>query len=109
MSIQHTSELTREEIHQFTGAVMLEFGAEWCEHCQAAQSMIASALKLHPNIRHIKIEDGKGRKLGRTFSVKLWPTLIFMKDGIELKRLVRQINPKDIASAFIIITTAVRS
>ena len=54
---------------------------------------------LHPDIRYIKIEDGKGRRLGRTFTVKLWPTLIFMKDGIELRRLARQFNPEDIVSA----------
>ncbi|HQS38460.1 MAG: thiol reductase thioredoxin [Methylotenera sp. 24-45-7] len=99
MNIPSISELSREEINQFTGAVMLEFGAEWCGYCQAAQSIISSELKLHPNIRHIKIEDGKGRRLGRSFTVKLWPTLIFMKNGIELKRLVRQFNSREIGSA----------
>ena len=100
---QPTSELSREEINQFTGAVLLEFGAGWCGYCKAAQSIISSELALYPNIRHIKIEDGKGRRLGRTFAVKLWPTLIFMKDGIELKRLERQFNSEEISTALIII------
>ena len=100
---QPTSELLREEINQFTGAVMLEFGAEWCGYCKAAQVIISSELALYPNIRHIKIEDGKGRRLGRTFAVKLWPTLIFMKDGIELKRLERKFNSEEISTALIII------
>jgi thioredoxin 1 len=42
-----------------------------------------------PGLRHLKIEDGKGRPLGRSFQVKLWPTLIFMKDGAEVARVVR--------------------
>lgn len=100
---QPTSELSREEINQLTGAVMLEFGAGWCDYCKAAQGIIFSELALHPNIRHIKIEDGKGRRLGRTFAVKLWPTLIFMKDGIELKRLEREFNSEEISTALIII------
>jgi len=100
---QPTSELSREEINQFTGAVMLEFGTAWCGYCKAAQGIISSELALYPNIRHIKIEDGKGRRLGRTFAVKLWPTLIFMKDGIELKRLERQFNSEEISTALIII------
>ena len=100
---QPTSELSREEINQFTGVVMLEFGAGWCCYCKAAQVIISSELALYPNIRHIKIEDGKGRRLGRTFAVKLWPTLIFMKDGIELKRLERQFNSEEISTALIII------
>jgi thioredoxin 1 len=44
-------------------------------------------------VRHIKIEDGRGRRLGRSFRVKLWPTLIFMRNGEEMERLVR---PDDI-------------
>jgi thioredoxin 1 len=63
------------------------------------QSIISSELALYPNIRHIKIEDGKGRVLGRSFTVKLWSTFIFMKDGVELKRLVRQFTSEEIGSA----------
>jgi thioredoxin 1 len=46
-------------------------------------------LAQHPNITHLKIEDGPGRPLGRSFGVKLWPTLVFLKDGKEVERLVR--------------------
>jgi thioredoxin 1 len=35
------------------------------------------------------VEDGSGRPLGRSFGVKLWPTLIFLADGREVARLVR--------------------
>jgi len=85
------AEPTRAEVDSLAGATMLEFGASWCGHCQAAQAAIASALAMFPQVRHLKIEDGKGRRLGRSFQVKLWPTLIFLKDGVELQRLVRQI------------------
>jgi len=51
--------------------------------------LIKAALSKHPNIRHIKIEDGKGKRLGRQFGVKLWPSLMFLKDGKEVSRLVR--------------------
>ena len=69
-------EPTREEVNALTGAIVLEFGARWCGYCKAAQPAITSELTNFPNIRHIKIEDGKGRRLGRSFQVKLWPTLI---------------------------------
>lgn len=90
------TEITREEVDKLTGALVLEFGASWCEYCQAAQPVIQSALAQFPQIPHMKIEDGKGRRLGRTFHVKLWPTLIFMKDGVELGRLVRDINAEEL-------------
>ena len=37
-----------------------------------------NALNEYPALRHLKVEDGPGRPLGRSFRVKLWPTLIFM-------------------------------
>lgn len=99
-------EPTREEVNALKGATMLEFGASWCGYCKAAQSTITSELSLFPNIRHIKIEDGKGRRLGRSFHVKLWPTLIFMRDGVELKRLVRDIDASELSLGLELITGA---
>jgi thioredoxin 1 len=86
------SEPTREELDRMTGPVLLEIGASWCGYCQAIQPQLAALLARHPGMRHIKVEDGKGRPLGRSFGVKLWPTLVFLRDG----RVVRQaVRPSD--------------
>jgi thioredoxin 1 len=69
--------------------VLLEFGTSWCGHCRRAQPLIAEALAAHPGARHLKIEDASGKRLGRSFGVKLWPTLVFLSDGKEVARLVR--------------------
>lgn len=71
------------------GLTLLEFGAPWCGICLAAQPAIEAALASHPELRHVKIEDGRGRALGRAFKVKLWPTLVLLRDGQELARRVR--------------------
>lgn len=97
-------EPTLEQINTLTGATLLEFGASWCGYCQAAQSTIHTELTQFHHIRHIKIEDGKGRRLGRSFHVKLWPTLIFMKAGVEVARLVRDIKPAELKSALLSIS-----
>lgn len=89
MSSIHASEPTHAEIDSLQGPVLVEFGASGCGYCRVAQPLIASALSKHPFVRHIRIEDGKGRRLGRSFGVKLWPTLVFLKDGKEMDRLVR--------------------
>lgn len=91
MSYRATSEPepSRQEIDQMTGAVLLEFGAAWCGHCQALQPELQTALADRAEVRHIKIEDGKGKPLGRSFRVKLWPTLVFMRDGQVLKQVSR--------------------
>lgn len=79
----------RAEIDALPGLALLEFGVDWCPHCQRAQPVIEEALQAHPELPHIKIEDGAGRRLGRSFRVKQWPTLILLRDGQELGRLVR--------------------
>ena len=94
-SIYTRPEPARVEIDRLAGATVVEFGTPWCGYCMAAQVPIAQALNAHPGVRHIKIEDGKGQPLGRSFRVKLWPTLVFVRDGHEVARLVR---PADAAS-----------
>lgn len=82
-------EPSRAEVDGLSGSTVVEFGAPWCGICKAAQPLIAKALAGTQPLRHLKIEDGSGRPLGRSFGIKLWPTLIFMRDGRELSRLVR--------------------
>lgn len=94
-----TEEPTRDEIAALRGLALLEFGTSWCGHCRAAQGPIADALAAHPNVRRIKVEDGPGRLLGRAFRVKLWPTLVFLRDGSEVDRLVRPSGRAPIADA----------
>ena len=98
--VPFTPEPTRDEVDAMRGSVLLEFGINECPHCQAAQPLIADALKRHPEVRHIRLEDGKGRRLGRTFSVKLWPALIFMKDGQEVARVLRPTTQSEVDDVF---------
>ncbi len=83
------TEPTREEIDAIAEPLLVEFGTSWCGHCARAQPLIAEALVAHPGLRHLKVEDGPGRRLGRSFRVKLWPTLVFLGQGVEVARLVR--------------------
>jgi thioredoxin 1 len=89
----------RSDVDALTGPVVVEFGTDWCGFCRAAQPHIAQAFQDHGSVRHMKIEDGSGRPLGRSFRVKLWPTLVFMRDGKEVARLVRPGNAADISRA----------
>ncbi len=90
----------RTDVNALKGPVVIEFGTNWCDHCQAAQPLLAQVLADFPQVQHLKVEDASGRPLGRSFRVKLWPTLIFLQDGQEVSRLVRPTRISDIEEAF---------
>jgi thioredoxin 1 len=83
------AEPTREEVERMSGPVLLEFGASWCPYCQATRPEVDRLLGQYSQVRHIWVEDGKGKPLGRSFRVKLWPTLVFLRDGRVLSQAVR--------------------
>jgi thioredoxin 1 len=97
-------EPARAEVDALPGAAVVQFGSNTCGYCRAAQPLIEEAFAAHPGMRRIKIEDGKGRPLGRSFRVKLWPTLIFLKDGKELQRVVRPTDTEAMKAALVQIT-----
>ena len=83
------TEPSRAEVNAIAGPAVVEFGAPWCGYCRAAEPLVAAAFASHRDVRHLKIEDGSGLPLGRSFGIKLWPTFVFLHDGREVTRLVR--------------------
>ena len=92
-----------EEVESLPGVTLLEFGAEWCPHCQAVQPLLKQRLE-SSSVRHFKIADGKGKPLGRAYRVKLWPNFVLLEDGevkeqlarpepSDLERLLRKVSP----------------
>lgn len=90
--------MSRADVDAINEPTLLVFGVNWCPHCQAAAAPLQEALAHLPALRVMQVEDGKGRALGRTFGVKLWPTLVFMRGGKELGRLVRPTQAKEVTA-----------
>ena len=101
-------EPTRAEVEALPGPTVIEFGSPWCGWCRRAQPLIGEAFAGHPNVRHFKIADASGRRLGRSFGVKLWPTLVFLRDGKEAARLVRPNESEEIQRALTLIDASGR-
>lgn len=91
---------TREEVDQWQGRAVLEFGNSWCPHCQAAAPLFQQARASRPPVEHHSIADGPGQPLGRSYRVKLWPTFIFLEDGQEVARIVRPVSTEPLEEAF---------
>lgn len=90
---------SRADTEQLSGTTLLEFGTPWCGHCQSAQPLIEQALQSRSDVAHVKVEDGKGQPLGRSYSVRLWPTLVVLQHGQEVARVVRPTQAASITQA----------
>ena len=93
---------SRADVDALRGLTLLEFGTDWCDHCRAAQPAVAQALAQQPQWQHLKVEDGPGRALGRSFRVKLWPTLLVLREGLEVARVVRPTAVQDVLTALVV-------
>lgn len=78
------------------GWVLLDFGTDWCGHCIAARPAVDAWRDTYPEIEHLRIEDGRGRPLGRAHQVTLWPTLVLLHEGREVARVVRPRETHDL-------------
>lgn len=94
----------REDLDTSAGPLVVAFGTQWCGYCLASERHIAAALAEHPDVPVVGVEDGPGRRLGRSYRVKLWPTLVFLRDGVELDRVVRPTNRAPVDDALAKIT-----
>jgi thioredoxin 1 len=91
--------LTREQADALPGLTVLQFGTDWCGYCRAAEKVIDPVLDTADGPHRVLVEDGKGRPLGRSYRVKLWPTLVFLSDGVEVARVVRPWRESDVEEA----------
>jgi thioredoxin 1 len=80
---------SRAEIDASPGLVLLEFGQEWCGFCRALAPEVERLLAGRSDVRHVKVEDGPGRPLGRSLKVRVWPNLVFLRDGAVIAQLAR--------------------
>jgi len=82
---------------------ILRFGADWCSQCVMIEKMkILDGIKeKYPSIEieYIDIEDTSKASMVDLYKVKTLPTLIFINNDVEIKRLDNGVNRKSITEA----------
>ena len=90
------TEPARADIDAIGRSLLLEFGAPWCGHCQAARPAIRLLLGDQPRLEPLKLEDGWDEPPGRPFRVTLRPTLVLLRGGQQLARVVGPLSAADL-------------
>ena len=87
---QAVTDATFEEVVTRTrGAVLVDFGAEWCPPCRALAPVLEEiAREQGDRLRVVKLDIDENERTTIAFDVMSFPTLILFKDGEPVKRIV---------------------
>ncbi len=73
---ENLSDLVKEGIH------LVDFYADWCGPCK----MLGSVLEKLEDVSIIKINTDTHQDIARDYGIMSIPTLVFFKDGQEVKK-----------------------
>lgn len=86
----------KEEVLNSKTPVVADFWAPWCGPCRMLSPVLEEVARKYENIKFVKINTDENSELAADFSITSIPTLIFFKDGKEIKRSVGVISQKEL-------------
>lgn len=66
---------------------LLKFEAEWCSQCKALKPTLDRVLKNYPDVELVKVDCEIDEEETLRYGIRSMPTLIYLKDNIEVGRL----------------------
>lgn len=81
------------------GVTLVIFKAPWCQPCKAYEKAIEKAKEQYSNVKFIiyDIEDEKAYVETLKYKVKGVPTTVFLKDQVEMERMVGALSLESLA------------
>ena len=78
-----------EEVGSESSPVLVDFTAAWCPPCKAIAPILDElADEYAGSLRVVKVDVDENPSTARRFDVRSMPTLVVLRDGAEVKRLV---------------------
>ena len=75
-------------LRQNSGIALLDFYADWCGPCKAIAPTLEKFASENPGITVGKVNVDESESTAEEFGIKGIPTLVFLRDGREVARLV---------------------
>ena len=77
-----------EEVMKSEKPVLIDFWAPWCGPCRMVVPIVEEIAAEHPEYKVVKVNVDEEAELASSFRVASIPTLVVMKDGLEVERSV---------------------
>jgi thioredoxin 1 len=79
------------------GLVLVDFFATWCGPCQRLSPVLEDIQgDFDGKVKFFKSDIDESRTLAKKFSVMSVPTMVVLKDGAPVDRMVGYMSPEDI-------------
>ena len=80
--IKHVDDSNFEkEVLNSKGVVLVDFWATWCGPCQKQGPVLEQLSKVTQNVKIVKVDVDKAKKVSYEAGIKSIPTLMIVKDG----------------------------
>jgi len=76
----------KNEVLANEGVCVVDFFAEWCPPCKMLSPEFEKVSEGYENIKFFKVDTDKNMELATKYKIELVPTVIFFKNGQEVKR-----------------------
>ena len=98
--IELTQENYQKEVIESDKPVLIDFFATWCGPCKMVSPVVDEIANERPDIKVFKLDVDKNLDLARTFQVMSVPTLVAMKNGEMINKIIGAMPKAQILKMF---------
>ena len=98
--IELTQENYQKEVIESDKPVLIDFFATWCGPCKMVSPVVDQIANERPDIKVCKLDVDKNLNLARTFQVMSVPTLVAMKNGKMINKIIGAMPKAQILKMF---------
>lgn len=89
-----TRENFEEEVLKADKKVLVDFYADWCGPCKMLAPIVEEVASEHDDLKVVRINVDNEERIAMDYQIMSIPTLVLIKDGKEVDRVVGAVQKK---------------
>lgn len=91
-----TADDFKKEVLEESKTVVIDFYADWCGPCKMLAPVLEEIAKENINTKFVKINVDDAQELAMEYNIMSIPTLVVMKNGKEVNRMVGLVSKSEL-------------